>query len=633
MLLKGNLSLYFNKKSCIFFALFLTACVMPVCAVENISDDARLHAADNAIESIEAKELEKRVVIEEPVDDTFVIDFSKFKGKISAQQDVQQQSGQGQNIDLVADEMEFFEETNELEARGNVKITIKPDNTMLSADKMVYNQNTNTIKAYDNVTIFKDGAKLYGDYMLVDMNEENVLMNEPIGEFYTMKIRAQEGYAYANSIEAVNGDVELAKKVEMKLMTSNFGGYDQGILNEKTVDFELKKMRVEPYKIKTKEIIINSEREHDTITFKNADIYYKKFKLGTGGNIKIVTNKTQDFIETNLPEVGSLGDFGFYFGPGYVQNLPYGSTIKVAPIMVIDDGKVGVGALAKFRSKTNYTEAAYGTPTSDWIVRGYQKLGDDWRLEYARHGYMDEWFQGERRPGYLAQLVYEKTHDVPHLNATYQHRLTGGYVSEYDNEEFGTARFRWQAELSKEIYTIGDKEQDMYLELRGTTQASATVYGTGEVVGIIRGGPMLNSRVKNWGSRISYFIAGVHGKSPFAFDEYRYGRSSINIDENIRLHRYLTVGYYGTLSPMRDNIDEELLTENRFYAIFGPDDLKVAIGYDTVRQRTLFDVVFLLGVDNTKVKFDKLKIKDPNKLGQEHNRAEDKEYARIDEPI
>jgi len=76
-----------------------------------------------------------------------------------------------------------------------------------------------------------------------------------------------------------------------------------------------------------------------------------------------------------------------------------------------------------------------------------------------------------------------------------------------------------------------------------------------------------------------------------------------------------------------------ILTENRFYAVVGPDDLKVAIGYDTVRKRTMFDVVFLLGVDNASVKFDKLKIQNPNKLGREYDRKEDKEYARIDEPI
>ncbi|GBF23672.1 hypothetical protein tpqmel_1076, partial [Candidatus Gastranaerophilus sp. (ex Termes propinquus)] len=70
----------------------------------------------------------------------------------------------------------------------------------------MYNRDTNLLKFFGNVVLERSGARVVGDYMLVDLNEENVLMNEPVGHFATFKITAREGHAYANKIEAINGD-------------------------------------------------------------------------------------------------------------------------------------------------------------------------------------------------------------------------------------------------------------------------------------------------------------------------------------------------------------------------------------------------------------------------------------------
>src|SRR5699024_11763463 len=73
--------------------------------------------------------------------------------------------------------------------------------------------------------------------------------------------------------------------------------------------------------------------------------------------------------------------------------------------------------------------------------------------------------------------------------------------------------------------------------------------------------------------RSSDLLGGVHGHSPYAFDEYRYGRQTIMFDESLILNKYISVGYRGTLSPLKDNYDKDILTENRFYAVVGPEDV------------------------------------------------------------
>ncbi len=532
------------------------------------------------------------------------------------------------SMTIDCEEMQYNEETNELEAKGKVILKTAPEKVKITADRAIYDSSTNIIKLFDNVSLYKDGGVINGDYMVIDLNSENVLMNEPKGTFDIFKINAREGYVYSNRIEAVNGDIDLAKRLEMRLATEGFGsGYDQSMLQESTVPFDLKRKRAEPYRIETKEMIIKSGDNHDKIILNNAKIYYKKFKLAAVNNVEIYTDKEQNYIETNLPELGGLQDFGTYIGPGFVFEAPGNSTIKIAPSLVISDGTIGIGGIFKHRSKRNRLEAGWATSSNNLIIRGRYDFTKSLRADYSRHGYMDEWFYGANRPGYMLQLVHHKVWDVPDLGATYTQRITGGYVSDYlkDNQEennYGTMRLRWQGELTKKVLEIGNREQEMFLMGYVNTQAAATIYGTGDTTAIVRFGPGIYSRVKFWGSRIYALVSGVHGESPMEFDRYRYGKVALSIDENIRICKYLTLGYSGTISPLKDNYDKELLTESKFYALAGPEDMKVAISYDTVRESTSFDFVFLIGTDRAKMKYDRLIIEDPETLGKENKKTD-----------
>ncbi len=526
-------------------------------------------------------------------------------------------------LTIDCEEMQYNDQTNELEARGKVTLQSSPEKIKITADRATYDSEANIIKLFDNISLYKGGAVINGDYMVIDLKNENVLMDEPKGFFEIFKINAREGYVYSNKIEAVNGDINLAKRLEMKLATDGFGsGYDRTMLQESTVPFELKKKRAEPYRIETKEMIIKSGDDHDKIILNNAKIYYKKFKLATVNNVEIYTDKEQSYIETNVPEIGGLQDFGTYIGPGFVFEAPGNSTIKIAPSLVISDGTVGIGGIFKHRSKRNRLEAGWGSSSKNLIIRGRYDFTKNLRADYSRHGYMDEWFFGANRPGYMLQMVHHKIWDIPDLNARYTQRITGGYVSDYlkeDQEEnnYGTMRLRWQAELSKQIIELGNREQEMYFTGFLNTQAAATIYGTGDTTAIARFGPGIYSRVKFWGSRIYLLASGVHGESPMHFDRYRYGKVALSIDENIRICKYLTVGYSGTISPLKDNYDKELLTESKFYALAGPEDMKVAVSYDTVRESTSFDFVFLIGTDKAKIKYDRLIIENPETLSKE----------------
>lgn len=515
--------------------------------------------------------------------------------------------------------LEYFDERGEVEARGNVVVK-SSTGTVITSDRAIYDKNANIVKLFGNVVLKKDANVINGEYMLVDLNEENALIDSPIINIGSViRLHAAEGYAYTDRFEAINGNVELARKVEMCLQTSGFNRYDNMLIQDDVVSFDTKKQRLSPYKIKTKEILVKPGKDHDSLILKNADLYYKKTKLVSMASMELFADKEMNQIEANIPlEIGSISHFGQYVGLGYIFKLPMGGNLKVAPALVYDD-EFGVGVLGRLKTKRLNLEAAWATSSENLIVDGEYNFTDRLKADFARHAYKDEWFIGSKRAGHLAQLVYEDSYNVRDIDAVFKQRFTAGYASDYQTEHqerdnYGTMRLRWQAELRKHIMGISNEEQDMYLNFGALTQTMATVYGTGETFALVRGGPYIDSRIKNWQSRIRYAIGGTNGRSPFEFDEYTYGKSSIDIDESLKLGKYLSVGYRGVISPLKDNDDKDLLTENRFYAIAGPEDIKVAFSYDTIRSSVNFDFMFLLGTDSTNIEYDKITVREPDKL-------------------
>lgn len=543
------------------------------------------------------------------------------------------------DIQIFCTEMEYFEDKNELEARDNVEITT-PSGVKVTADKAIYNKENNTIKLINNVVLTKNSTTVDGEYMIIDLNEENALMDDPTTRMGNLVINAKEGYAYSDRIENLNGNIELNRQVEMELYSQGFSRYGRAINDKRLVDFDLKRQRSKPYKFRTKEIVIRPERDHDSMLMKDVDIYYNKKKILNVPSIEFFSDKEMTYSEVNFPlEFGSLKGFGMYLGMGYTFKLPKTYTFRVTPAVVYGDSELGIGGIMQLKSNRMRLETGWASSTNNLIVDGELKVTDKLKLDLGRHVYKSEWFNGGTRAGYIAELSYDDSYLVKDFgDAIFRHRFTAGYVADYKREHQEDDmrdgyRYRYQAELRKPLKSYGSKEQDVYINFSAVAQAMASVYSeTGDTVGLFRVGPSITSRVKRWNSNITYTLGGVHGKSPYAFDEYRYGRQTVSFDESLILNRFLSVGYRGTLTPLKDNNDSDVLTENRFYAVAGPEDFKIAFSYDTIRQNMHFDFLFLLGSDNLDLRYEKMTVNDPDKLGKVQRKASDKALNKVKVP-
>jgi len=565
----------------------------------------------------------------------------KSKGKaVVAQEEVVDTRSQAI---LDCDLMQYFAEKTELQADGHVVMVFPKNNSTLKADQVIYNQTSNLIKAFGNVVLVNDGKELFGDYMQIDMNEENGFMDNPISDVFQVRCRSQKGYMYGDKIIQEQGSLYVKKKALINLKADMFGpDLDYMFVDEKDKSRLVQGSHGDKFKIKTNDLIINSKKEHDLVTLKHAEIYINDKKIGTIPKITIHTDKNQSYVEADFPELGTMSNLGMFAGPGFVFDTPGGTTLKVIPILNYQtngdnsaDNKMGFGALAKFKSASNKTDIGYGTANQAFIMRGLQKLDDNLYFQYASNAFIDDWFMGFRMPKMMGELIYQE--QFPYHNflgvdkdMSFTQRLSTAYAQDgpatspmLDGEGFvGTMRFKYMAEAAQTLYKIGDiYKTPINARFEMVGQGSSAVYGTGNTQMIARVGPRLHTQYKNWMQDVGYFLSAYNDESPMWFDKYMYGRSNVYARETYRMCKYLTVSWFGSLNLSQDSWDGKMLQENGFYFAIGPDDIKLNIGYDTVRQQSFVTMAMHLDAKGTTIEYKKMVIKNPDTLGKPKNGA------------
>lgn len=555
---------------------------------------------------------------------------------------------------LDCDVMEYHADKTELEATGNVVIVFPQNNSTVKADRVVYNQTSNLIKAFGHVILVSEGKELTGDYMQIDMNEEVSFMNNPTSDIFQIRVRSKTGYMYGDKIIQEQGSIMVTKKTMINLR-NEYAGPDLTTMYipEDKKSYYKKDAHGEKFRIKTNDIIINSKKEHDTVTLKHAELYFNEKKVGTVPTITIHTNKARDYVEANYPEFGTKMNLGMYAGPGFVFDTPMGTNLKIVPFINYgtgDNKQLGFGGLARLASATNKVEAVYGTSNKMFLLRGKQRLDDNMYIQYGHNSFMDDWFMGYRMPRLMGEVVYENDYLHENFlakdkNMIFSHRIAGAYIQDGNvtpdqgplgSDGVGTMRFKYMAQIAQTLYTFGTSKEStngvmgnvlgfapnswINGSLSMVGQASTAMYGTGDTQLVARIGPMLHTQYKNWMQDVGYFLSAYNDKTPLVnFDRYMYGRSNTYIRETFRLNKYMALSWFGSLNLMQDSWDGKMLQENGFYFALGPDDAKLHIGYDTVREQMFMGLALNLDAKGTVIDYKKMVIKNPDTLGKNKN--------------
>ncbi len=384
-------------------------------------------------------------------------------------------------------------------------------------------------------------------------------------------------------------------------------------------------------KLDAKTIKITQKGDLETIAIKKGHLQKGSRTIFKVPALKLYTNKTHDYLESNIWEIGAYRGLGVYTGPGWVFELPKGSVLKAMPILNYKSG-FGFGGLGRFSSGTNRTIGGYGTAENKVVLYGRQELDDNLWLQYSVNGYMDEWFLGRRRPKYGVSLVYNKSYASKDFllkgrTSIFEHRAEAGYFQDLDfdnhferlqGRNIGTTRFRYMAYANQNLFEYRNPEKLTAFTFGISSQLSAALYGTGDTQVIGRIGPLMHMQYKRWMQDIGYFFSEYSDNTPMpVFDAYRYGTQNLYLRESLRICKWLTVSWFGSFNVSNDSADNRHSQGNAFFISIGPDDLKFSIGYDFIRQNLRCTVDVMMDAKGSKIKYETLEIKQDKKAAKE----------------
>ncbi|MBR6099482.1 hypothetical protein IKP85_07020 [bacterium] len=531
---------------------------------------------------------------------------------------------------LDCDKLNYDDDTSELEAVGNPVMKFPPQKAAIKAKRITYNTESNIIKAYDDVEITKDDSTIYGDYVMINLNDESSIVTNMKTEKMNMFINAKEVVASEDTLELRDGSMSGDKHYTLRLRSGMMGTRLGNIVVPEDQQSNISKDGLD-IQVKAQEIYVTAKKYHDVVTVKNADIYFKDKYIANLSSLTSHTNKGQEYFEANYPEFGTIPRIGMFAGPGFVFDVPNGATLKVIPFANYKN-KFGIGAGLKYRSGTNYTEMYYGSANDMLVMRGRQFFDDRFFMQYGINSYQDDWFLGSNMAKYRVEAVYRDSTIIPHTlgygrSARYRQRVSFGYMqnSNYDRKgerikssNMGTTRLKYMAELSQNLYSYANEDNTLQAQFNWRLQGSAAVYGTGDTQFIARTGPVLHTQYKRWIQDIGYFVTGTHDETPLRkVDLYRYGRSTLTLREAVRINKYLTMAWRISSALSNDAPNHKTFQENGLFLSIGPDDLKVTLGYDFIRDRTYLLLNTALDLKGTKVDYKKLVIKNPESLGRD----------------
>lgn len=541
---------------------------------------------------------------------------------------------------LECKEMEYLSDLKEIQARGGAKLIFPEQNMVATADTMIYNQKEAFIKMFDNVVIKRGDNEMTGEYMKIDLNEEIGVLDNVKSSGYEIETVAEKGIMYGDTTIQENGHLVVAKSFNIKTRSGMYGDPEIQYRDEDKYTYE-DMTHNSKFVIKTSHIIVNSKKDLDKITLKNIELHRNGKRILKLPSTTLYQNKERDYFEGNYPELGSRSKLGFFVGPGMVLELPKGAIFKVIP-MLNYKGNVGIGGIGKFRSSTNMTEIGYGTAANLFTVKGRQELDKNLYVNYGMNSYLPNGFLGEGWAKYAADVVFEKRTSVSNFMGYkkplhFEQIVSAGYIQDDGSQEnydgwnkgifddnhkklksnnVGTVRLRYMLDMYQTLYHHENHDKLFFADLYLYMQGAASLYGTGDTQFIGRIGPLLRTQLKYWVQEIGYYQSAYHDGTPMPiFDAYRYGSSNAYLRESVKLSKMLMLSWYGSANLSGDAPNKQILQESKVVLGIGPDDLRLNIGWDFVRQNSYIGFAIDMDAKGSEIYYDKMEIKNPDNFG------------------
>ena len=229
------------------------------------------------------------------------------------------------------------------------------------------------------------------------------------------------------------------------------------------------------------------------------------------------------------------------------------------------------------------------------------------RLQTGINRFLNDGMLGLTRARLAAELVdVHGFYNIPYI-ASLQFRTAGGWYQ--DNPQLVnissnyaalhgnptattmTSAYKIQEQImasSQPLFNFGDEKYGIKSYVYGGIAARGYSTGDADLIGQLS--PILDVRLNRLRVQTGYTTSSVSGNSPFVFDEYIQGTSSVYLSGDVKVNKYISIG--GTTGY---NMTAKLYYARQLVAAIGPPDMKLVVGKDFILNNYRFGFNLIYG--------------------------------------
>lgn len=531
-------------------------------------------------------------------------------------------------IQIVADDTEYDSENNTFLGTGNAVCIIGGQNSKLEADMILYDQKNETIDARGHVTIIRDGEVTTGKSFKFKVGKDEYLITSPDTEINGATIIARTGEGSNEGLAFKTGTLKLPEPVYFgkNPFFGPISHWESAMQHRQNPAAYLPSKQV--VKFKARKMVYEKYKEEGNLTVFGGKMMIGKFGIPTGKMIATITKEGNNVILPVAPSIGNnLQIGGTHIGPRFTSLFGKKGTIAWSPMIQIggrdlngnSSGGLGLSGQASINTPRLQANIAGGSVNKLLVADLRYRINNTAQFAGGINRFMDDGLYGFRRARVAAEVVDRRIFDkVPYMSFVglrssagfYQDNpqlvnLSPGYASLFGGTQTSTvmnSAFKAQVQLTGSthpLFALGDEKFGVKSYLFGGVAARGYSSGDASLLGQVS--PVFDVYLNRARFQVGYAQSMARGNSPFVFDQFIQGSRSVNLQGDVKVNKYLTLG-----GGLGYNLQNKLFYSKMLTAAIGPEDFKVLLSREMVTgiNRVGFDIIY-----GAPVGFNKLVLK------------------------
>lgn len=520
-------------------------------------------------------------------------------------------------IQIVADDTEYDQDKNTFLGTGNAVALIGGQDSKLEADTILYDQNTQMIDARGNVRIVRGGQLTTGSAFKFKVESDEYLITKPDTELNGVQVVARRGYGANGGMQFKDGTMTMpgAMYFNANAMWGPLSYAEE--MNRKKQHPDAYIPEKPSFKFKARKIVSERYKDAGNVTIFGGRIVAGNFTIPMP---KFTMTATKDVNNVAFPVTAAFGNNlqvgGFHIGPSF--NTAVGKTGKLSWMPMLQFGgrtlqgqaterSVGLGGQVSFQNNRLQGHLAYGSNNNLMVADLKGAITKNAGFQLGVNRFLSDGMMGFRRARLLAEVADNRTlNGIPFINGL-NFRTSAGWAQdnpqlvnltpEYAklfgnnaNKTVQASAFKIQEQITASthpLFAVGNDKYGMKSYIYGGAALRGYSTGDGGIIGQI--GPALDVRLGRVHLMTNYTQSGVKGSSPFVYDQFIQGNRSVSFSGDVKVNKYLTLG--GSIGY---NLNAKLYYGKAITAAIGPEDFKLLIRRDLVTgmNRMGFDVLY-----------------------------------------